>query len=66
MKQFTQTKGWEYVINPDAYELIGTHWIAVYVNDNNVIYFDSLGVEHIPIEVKNIIKNIQREKHVIQ
>ena len=31
----------EYVINPDEYESIGTHWIALYVNANNVVYFDS-------------------------
>ena len=24
------------------------HWIALYVNDNNAIYFHSFGVEHIP------------------
>ena len=28
--------------------LIGTHWIPLCVSDNNVTYFDSLGVEHIP------------------
>ena len=27
---------------------VGAHWIVLYVNDNNVIYFDSFGVEHIP------------------
>ena len=26
----------------------GTHWIALYVNRDNVIYFGSFGVEHIP------------------
>ena len=31
----------EYVINLDEYESIGTHWIALYVNANNVVYFDS-------------------------
>ena len=30
-----------YVINLDEYKSIGTHWIALYVNDNNVKYFDS-------------------------
>ena len=24
-----------------------THWIALYVNDDNVIYFDSFKTEHI-------------------
>ena len=41
-----------YVINLDEYELIGTHWIALYVNGDNVTYFDSFGVEHIPKEIK--------------
>ena len=55
-----------YVINLDEYESIGTHWIALYVNDHNVTFFDSIGVEHIPkeirkfIENKNIIANIYR------
>ena len=46
-----------YVINLDEYESIGTHWIAFYVNDNNVTYFDSVGVEHIPQEIKKLIGN---------
>ena len=29
----------------------------MYVNDNNVTYFDSFGVEHIPKEIKKIIGN---------
>ena len=35
-------------IKDDEYKSIVTHWIALYVNDNNVTYFDSFGVEHIP------------------
>ena len=35
------------VINLDEYSDTGTHWIALYVL-NNVIYFDSFGVEHTP------------------
>ena len=46
-----------YVINLDEYKSIGTHWIALYVNDNNVTYFDSFGVEHIPKEIKKLIGN---------
>ena len=30
-----------YVINVDEFKSIGTHWIALYVNGNKVIYFDS-------------------------
>ena len=36
---------------------IGTHCIAFYVNGNNIIYFDSFGVDHIPKEVKKFIGN---------
>ena len=46
-----------YVINLDQYESIGTHWMALYVNGNNIIYFDSFEVENIPNEIKKIIGN---------
>ena len=36
----------------DEYESIGTHRIVLYVNDNNLTYFDTFGVEHIPKEIK--------------
>ena len=29
----------------------------MYVNDNNVTYFDSFKVDHIPEEIKKIIRN---------
>ena len=44
-----------YVINLDMYSDIGTHWIALYALNNNVTYFDSFGVEHIPKEIKILI-----------
>ena len=47
-------KGGAYIINLDEYESIGTQWIALYVNENNVTYFDSIEVEHIPKEIKKI------------
>ena len=40
-----------YVKNLDEYESIGTHRIALYVNNNNLTYFDHFGVEHIPKEI---------------
>ena len=48
-----------YVINLDGYSDIGTHWVALYVqnNNNNVIYFNSFGVEHISKEIKAFINN---------
>ena len=46
-----------YVINLDEYSDIGTHWIALYVKNNSITYFDSFRVEHIPKEIKEFIKN---------
>ena len=46
-----------YTINPDENESIRTHWIALYVNADNVTYFDSFGVEYIPIEIRKFIGN---------
>ena len=40
-----------YVINLDEYESIGTRWIALHVIAENVTYFDSFEVEHIPEEI---------------
>ena len=33
-----------YVINLDEYSDIGTHWVALYVQNNNATYFHSFGV----------------------
>ena len=55
-----------YIIDLDEYESIATCWIALYVNDNNISYFDSFGVDHIQKEIKkltgnkNIITNVYR------
>ena len=46
-----------YVINLDKYSDIGTHWIALYVNNKTVTYFDSFGIEHIPKEIKTFTNN---------
>ena len=42
-----EIKDGEYLINLDKYKSIETHRIALYVNGNNPVYFDSFGVEHI-------------------
>ena len=44
-----------YVINFNEYSDIGTHSIALYSLNNNVTYFDSFGVKHIPKEIKIFI-----------
>ena len=41
-------KIWGFVIKPDEYESTRIHWIALYVNGENVTFFDSFGDEHIP------------------
>ena len=46
-----------YVINLDEYAGTGTHWITLYVKNNNITYFDSFGVEHIPKEITKFIDN---------
>ena len=51
----SKIKDGAYVINLDDYSDIGTHWVAFYVRNNNVTYFDSFGVEHIPKEIKAFI-----------
>ena len=33
-----------YVINLDEHSDIGTHWVASYVRNNDITYFDSLGI----------------------
>ena len=49
--------GGAYIINLDDYSCIGTHWVALYVKNNYVAYFDSFGVEHIPKEIRIFIGN---------
>ena len=46
-----------YLISLYEYSDIGTHWVALYVSNNDVTYFDSFGVEHIPKETKTFISN---------
>ena len=50
-------KNGTYVINIDEHSDIQTYWIALYVNNKTVAYFDSFGVEHIPKEFKKLINN---------
>ena len=49
-----QKKNGAYVINLDEYEDVGTHWIALYVKNNEITYFDFFGVEHVSKEIKKI------------
>ena len=64
----SKIKDGAYVVNLDEYKLVETHWIAWYVNKDNVTYFDSFGNEHIPKEIKKFIsnKNIETNSYRIQ
>ena len=48
-------KNGAYIINLDEYSDIWTHWVALYMVNNDVNYFDSFGVEHIPKELKYLL-----------
>ena len=58
-----------YVINLDEYKNTGTHWVSLFVKTNEVIYFDSFGVEHIPKEINKFIdttksSSLERNKKI--
>ena len=52
-------KNGAYVINLGEYTNTGTHWVVLY-EDNEVIYFDTFGVEHIPKESLLEIKTLKQ------
>ena len=56
-----------YVTNFDEYTDVGMHWIALYVENVETIYFGSFGVEHIPKEIKRRIghKDVTRIQEYI-
>ena len=46
-----------YVINLDEYVDVGTHWIALFRNRSEIVYFNSFGVEHVSEEIKEFVGN---------
>ena len=52
-----QIKDGEYVINLDEHKDTGTHWLALFCKKNEIAFYDSFGVEHIPEEIKKFIGN---------
>ena len=40
----TKIKDGAYIINLDGYSDTGTRWVALYVHNGDVTYFDSFGV----------------------
>ena len=46
-----------YVMTLDEYANVGTHWIALFCNRNETLYFNSFGVEHVLEEIKKFVAN---------
>ena len=44
-----------YVINLDEYADLGTHWIALFCNRNEIVYFNSFGVNMFLKKLKNLL-----------
>ena len=53
-----------YVINLDEYADVGTDRIALFYNRNEIVYFDSFGVEHVPEEIKEFVGNKNIEANI--
>ena len=62
----TEIKDGVYVINLDEYSDIGTLWVALYIHNNYAIYFNSLGVEHIPKEIREFIDNKNMKTNIFR
>ena len=45
------------MINLDDKNSKGTHWVSLFIDKNTAIYFDFFGIEYIPQEVLNKIKD---------
>ena len=50
-----KNKDGEYVINLKKHADVGTHWIALFCNRNEIDYFDSFGIERVPKQIKEFV-----------
>ena len=55
-----------YLVKFDEYSDIETHWAPLYVRNTNVTYFDSLGLEHIPKEIRTFINNKNMKTNIFR
>ena len=46
-----------YVINIDECVDVGTHWIPLFCKNNEIVYFNSFGVEYVPKEIERFIRH---------
>ena len=49
---YLKNKGWGICNNLDEYADADTHWIALFCNRNEIVYFDRFGVKQVPEEIK--------------
>ena len=61
-----KTKDGKYIIYLDEYSDIETHWIDLYVLNNNVTYFHSFGVDHTPKKIKNFIGDKKKKTNIFR
>ena len=54
-----------YIINFDEFADVGTHLIALYCKNDEIVFFDSFGVEYVPKEIEKF-KNIKTSIFRIQ
>ena len=59
-------KNGAYVINLDYSKNTGTHWVVIFAKSNQVIYFDSFGVEYIPREIMERTEHVSLENKSIK
>ena len=55
-----------YVINLDKYADVGTHRIALFCKRSEIDCFDSVGTEHIPEEIKELIGNKNMKANIFR
>ena len=58
---YLKKKDGVYIINLDEHSNVGSHWIALLCKKNEIIYFDSFGVEYTSEEIKEFIEKFPEE-----
>ena len=61
---FKEIEDAAYIIDLDEYADVDTHWIALFSKKNEIAYFNSFGVEHIPEEIKEFIEKFAGNKNI--
>ena len=53
-----------FVVNLDEFADVGTHWMALNLFDNDPIYFESCGADHLPKEIRHFIGNKNMQTNI--